>query len=154
MLEFVKSVYRRFFEVFLWINLLVCTIGGGIVGSMIPDRYSGAFWNNSNIEGHPILGLIIGLIAGMFINIFLGGLIATFLNIDAILEQLRNNRYASASPQATISTSASRPIFGNKWQRNCKRCNREVDESFSACPYCGNNTFDSKRNVVPATVSA
>jgi uncharacterized protein YgiM (DUF1202 family) len=63
----------------LWINLFLCTVGGGIL-----------FYY---ITGNPILGIIIGIICGILINIIGGGFIATIINIDKNLEKLlpKNN---------------------------------------------------------------
>lgn len=133
MLEFVKAAFRGFFEAILWINLILWTIGGGIVGNMMGYRS----------DGHPIIGGIIGLIAGMLINIVVGGYTATILNMDENLEQLKNNmKSGSPSPQGNISNSGNRSIVGNKHQKKCKRCHKEVDEDYTACPHCGNNTFE------------
>ncbi|MDR0475533.1 MAG: hypothetical protein LBH43_17905 [Treponema sp.] len=133
MLGFVKAAFRGFFEVILWINLILCTIVGGIIGNIM-----------GGYDGHPIIGGLIGLIAGMFMNIVGGGLLATILNMDENIEQLKNNmKSGSPSPQGNISNfGGGRSIVGNKLQKKCKRCKKEVDEDYTGCPHCGNNTFE------------
>ncbi|GHU34756.1 hypothetical protein FACS1894172_15490 [Spirochaetia bacterium] len=83
MLEFVKSVFRGFFELILWINLIFCTIAGGIIGN-IGSR-------------HPIIGGFLGLICGLFMDIVGGGFIAVNLNMDANIEQLKNSMKTGSS---------------------------------------------------------
>jgi hypothetical protein len=130
MIEFVKSALRGFFEVILWINLILNTIGGGIIGN--------------GMGGHPIIGGIMGLIIGLLINIVGGGFIAIILNMDENFEQLiynMKNGLLSVN-LGNISSSNGRTIIGNKIQKKCKRCKREVDEDYTGCPHCGNNTFE------------
>jgi len=59
------------------------------------------------------------------------------LNNGDILESMKNN-IASNNNLSKISG----PRIGNKLQKKCKSCKKEVDEDYSACPYCGNNTFE------------
>jgi uncharacterized membrane protein len=66
MLDFVKSVFRGFFEVILWINLILCIICGGIIGNLG--------------GGHPILGVIILIIIAC--SIFSLGVIFGYNFID------------------------------------------------------------------------
>jgi hypothetical protein len=73
-LNFIATVFKGFYSFFLWINLIVCTIGGGIVGEFVYD--------------HPILGGIIGLVIGFLSNILGGGIVAIFLRIDENLKIL------------------------------------------------------------------
>jgi len=76
MLNFVKSAFRGGLEVVLWINLILWTICGGIVG------------NNIRGDDYIFLGIIIGIMGGLLINIIGGGFIATILNMDANLDKL------------------------------------------------------------------
>jgi hypothetical protein len=74
MLNFVKNAFSKFMEVILWINLILCVIGGWVVGGINDD--------------HPFLGGILGFVVGMLSNIVGGGFIATILNMDSNLEKL------------------------------------------------------------------
>jgi hypothetical protein len=93
MLHFVKLVFRGFFEVILWLNLIVSTIFGGVLGRMVDKQsYRGG-------GGYLVLGVIIGLIVGFLTNVIVGGYLATILNIDENLEQLKNSKnLGSLSP--------------------------------------------------------
>jgi len=86
MLNFVKKAFRGFFEVILWINLIVFTVGGGIVSYYLTYSSRGMFY--SSHSGNPIPGIFIGLVVGLLSDIIFGGLVATFLNIDANIEKL------------------------------------------------------------------
>jgi hypothetical protein len=79
MLRFVANAFRGFYAFFLWLNLIICTIGGVIVSGVLFGDYS---------DGHPILGGILGLAVGLIFNILGGGLVATFLRIDENLKIL------------------------------------------------------------------
>jgi hypothetical protein len=84
MVGFVKSAFRSFFGVFLWIILILCAIAGGVIGSGMTygdsmDSIAGAF-----------IGGIVGLIVGLLTDIIGGGLIATILSMDENLEYLAN----------------------------------------------------------------
>ena len=93
MLEFVKKVFRGFIEVILWINLVVCIVGGGVAGYYI----GGGLINYQNKGGYVFLGIIIGLICGILTNVVWGGYIATILNIDKNLEQIKSNMESDSS---------------------------------------------------------
>jgi len=146
MLEYIRSVYRVFVLIGFWVFLIGCTIGGGIIGSSMGGSHD--MWSGRRSGGgHPILGGFIGLIIGFVIDILVYGLLATFLNIDENIEE--QNRLLSeivkknsSLSQGNISNSGNRSIVGNKLQKKCKRCKKEVDEDYSGCPYCGNNTFE------------
>jgi len=78
MLNFVRKAFRGGLEAILWINLILWTICGGIAGNAL-----------SNWENYTFIGVIIGILVGLIVNVIGGGLIATILNIDENLEQLR-----------------------------------------------------------------
>ena len=75
MLNFIATVFKGFYSFFLWVNLIFCAIGGGIVGEFV-------------YGGRPILGGIIGLVIGFLSNILGGGIVAIFLRIDENLKIL------------------------------------------------------------------
>jgi RNA polymerase subunit RPABC4/transcription elongation factor Spt4 len=120
MLGFVRDAFRGFFSFFLWVFLILCAIGGGIVGYGI-NRGGGAF-----------LGVIIGVIVGVIIDIIGGGLVATLLNIDENLGAIRRN----------TAQSGSSSRVSQKTQKKCTKCQKEIDDDYSSCPHCGNTTFN------------
>ncbi|MCL2878897.1 MAG: hypothetical protein FWF29_01510 [Treponema sp.] len=64
--------------------------------------------------------------------------------IAALLEEqniLLSNFLKNSISQATSIDSINRKIIGNKIQKRCTRCKKEVDMDFTACPHCGNNSF-------------
>jgi len=134
MLDFVKSAFRSFFVFTLWICLLGCIIGAAILGGSF-GGFGGAF-----------IGLIIGALVGLMIVVTGGGVVATLLNMDENLEIIAKNitklGNTSQVSQVSISNSGNRSFVGNKRQKKCTRCKREVDEDYTGCPHCGNNTFE------------
>jgi len=79
MLNFAAKHFRKFIEISLWLNLIVCVIVGYQLGGN-----SGAH----NSGDHRVIGLILGIIAGLLINIICGGLLAVFLNISKDVKNL------------------------------------------------------------------
>jgi hypothetical protein len=135
MLEFIRSVFRGFYTIIFWLCLIVCTIFGGIIGATMGGYRS---------YGPPIIGGILGLIVGLIIDILGGGLIATFLNIDENIQIIATNMSKSGTSGSIsyLAASGNRKIVGNKIQKKCTRCKKEVDEDYTICPHCGNNTFE------------
>jgi uncharacterized membrane protein len=76
MLKFIGSVFRKFWEIWLWIVQIVLPIGGAIAGGNIIGA------------GGAVGFFFLGALAGFLINVFFGGLIVTFLNIGENLERL------------------------------------------------------------------
>jgi len=95
MLNFVRKAFRKFIEIWLWLNLIVCTAGGGVAFYFtVAQTRSYDFWGGSSSSsvngGLVFLGVVIGLVVGLITNILFGGLISIFLNIDDNLEKLKN----------------------------------------------------------------
>ncbi|MDR0475381.1 MAG: hypothetical protein LBH43_17125 [Treponema sp.] len=135
MIEFARSIFRGFFIFTLWVFLILFAIGGGILGHTLS-------WGSG---GYTFLGVIIGLFLWFCFYILGGGLLATFLNMDENLEILAKNvsklgNNPSIPQGGNVGSSVS--IVGNKRQKKCKRCHKEIDEDYSGCPHCGNNTFE------------
>jgi len=136
MIEFARGIFRGFFVFTLWIWLFICTIGGGVIGYKLS-------WGSG---GYAFLGVILGLFFWLLYYILGGGLLATFLNMDENLEIIANNiskgGNISQVSQGSISDSGNRSFVGNKRQKKCTNCKREIDEDYSSCPHCGNKTFE------------
>ena len=86
MLDFVRKAFRGGIEVILWINLILWTIGGGIAGYSV-----GTLISYGNEGGYVFLGVIIGIICGLLIDIVGGGFISTILNMDKNIEEQKNS---------------------------------------------------------------
>jgi hypothetical protein len=79
MFSFVKAAFCRFFGVLLWINLAFCMLVGFVrFFSVDEDFISGA------------IGVIVGAIVGMLINIVWGGFVATIISIEKNTAQNRD----------------------------------------------------------------
>jgi len=72
----VTKGFRIVFEISLWLNLIIFTVGGGILGSLAYDSYYGS----SGI--HPVLCVFLGLLIAVFLNVIIGGFIAHLLKLD------------------------------------------------------------------------
>jgi len=118
---FVKKAFSGFFEVILWLILVGCVIGGGTFG-----------------YGNRIVGGLLGLVGGFLLIIIGGGFIATILNIDENLEDIRSKMYStSGSNLSNLS-----PIGAIKEERKCKKCGKSFDSGYSGCPHCGSSEFE------------
>jgi hypothetical protein len=133
MLNFVKSAFRGFFGVILWIILIFCTIAGGVIGFGIGRG------DAMNSMGGAILGGLVGLLGGLFTNIVGGGFIAIILNIDENLEYLANKTKNTSSSGYLGNISSLGRIQENK---KCKQCGKSVDSGYTACPHCGASNFE------------
>jgi hypothetical protein len=60
-----------------------------------------------NEGGFAFLGVIIGLIIGLITDIIMGGFIATILNIDKNLEDLKNNQGQPISQNKKVSSETN-----------------------------------------------
>jgi hypothetical protein len=79
MLDWVAKVFRTWFEVILWLILIVFTIIGGIIGH--------AFGGYRDGGGATFLGILLGILAGLIADVIGGGFIANFLSmVDNIAE--------------------------------------------------------------------
>jgi len=85
-------------EVILWINLILSTIIGGIVGYNF-----GQLISYRNAGGYAFFGVIIGIICGLLIDIVGGGLIATIINMDTNLEKLTKRNLSPDSNDESIN---------------------------------------------------
>ena len=122
MLDFVKKAFRGGINVLLWINLILCTIGGGVSG-----YYIGQLISYRNAGGYAFGGVLIGIIWGLLTDIVGGGYIATILNMDENIEE--QNSLLRDLKNKIISTP--------KENRKCGSCNKLFTDDKSACPHCG-----------------
>ena len=72
MLNYVKEKFSEYVNFILWVELIVCTIAGAVVGYYSAEH---------EIIG-IIIGLVLGFLIGMFFNIILGGFVATLISIE------------------------------------------------------------------------
>ncbi|GHU26629.1 hypothetical protein FACS1894164_17970 [Spirochaetia bacterium] len=84
MLSWVAKVFRSWFEAVLWLVLIIFTIGGGIIGSML-GRYS-----RDGSGGYIFVGVVLGVIIGHIVVVIGGGFIANFLNLVDNVAVLKN----------------------------------------------------------------
>jgi hypothetical protein len=122
------ETYRSILLVLNWIGAVVLIIVGFI---LVNNRYTQAIG-----IGVIIGSVVIGVIGHFLINVALA-IPFILLNNGDILK----NGF-TGSPQGSISSSGIRSIVGNKSQKKCKRCHKEIDDYYSTCPHCGNNTFE------------
>ncbi|MCL2206757.1 MAG: hypothetical protein FWB90_01525 [Fibromonadales bacterium] len=76
MLELIRTIFRKFVSILLFVDIIGCTIGGAIIGSDFK---------------HGILGFNIGLLIGVISALIFGGLLATILNMDKNLQEIRDH---------------------------------------------------------------
>ena len=86
MFDFVRKAFRKLFDLSLLLTPIIFAIIGVVLANMTKTTSRG----ETSYGFHPVLGFLLGLIAGILADIFGGGLIATFLNIDENLEKLDN----------------------------------------------------------------
>jgi len=139
MIDFVRDWFRGIYTVFLWICLITFVVIGVRIGASIADgEVTGGF-----------LGFIVGGFVGLVAVVIIGGIIATFLNIDDSLERISGrlhslNLSARTSDEAvTVRTSIAATgthIFKDV-SKICEGCKRSIDWDYKTCPHCGGKTF-------------
>ena len=50
-------------------------------------------------------------------------------------------------PDQNIGYSSGGNRKVNLPKKKCKKCNREIDGDYTACPHCGNNTFEALEGI-------
>jgi len=78
MFNLVKDIFGEFFGGLLWINLAFCAFIGFV--RMYSEDYS---------FGMGVIGLILGVIVGMLLNIIFGGFVATIISIERNTAKIR-----------------------------------------------------------------
>ena len=133
--------YRSVLIVMVWIIAIA-----GVIGGFVMIGYeTGGGWYGSSYPLRPYgIGLLIISILGGIIGHFLVnvGLAIPFilLNNGDILESQKGN--VENVIASTLSNTSGRKIIGNKLQKKCTKCKKEIDEDYSSCPHCANNTFE------------
>ena len=108
MLDFVKRAFRKCYEIGLWVSLALCVISGGGFGYSI-GRVRGMFSDYGIvwIIGGIVVGLTAGAIVGILMNIYFGGLIATFLEIGDNISSIKAANARIEADVANIKGSAA-----------------------------------------------
>lgn len=69
----VTKAYRWFVAVWIVLDVIACTIVGGVLGAK-----SGGYGGND----HPFLGVLLGFVVGVVTSVLTGGILATIINIE------------------------------------------------------------------------
>jgi len=85
MVNFAAKHFRKVMELILWVNIIGCTIIGWNIGGTIGVTHS---FGRSSGDGHPVIGLLLGLLIGVLTSITYGGLVAVFLNIHGGIKNI------------------------------------------------------------------
>ena len=91
MLNFVRKAFRKVFEIVFWVNC----VAGIILGWNWFYRFFYYVLDWRSEDTSKFFGILLGIVIALIINIIGGGLIATILNIDENLEQLKNKSGSS-----------------------------------------------------------
>ena len=109
MLNWVRRCYKGMINVLFFVLIFVWAIlGGGICYSMVGEEYAA-------------LGVFAGLVIGFFVNVFLFGMLATFIDIadsnEQILNILRKDAKTDISVSYTTDYSAEIEKFQNLYKQ-------------------------------------
>jgi hypothetical protein len=74
------KLYTLFFEISLWLILIIGIVGGGVIGNLIDDRVNGI-----------LPGIIIGFLIAFVLMIQIGGLTSVFLKINENAEKIEKS---------------------------------------------------------------
>jgi hypothetical protein len=140
MIKFVEKAFSKVFEVFLWLNLVVgVIIGWNIIGSFF---YNTLDWDSKGAS--KFVGMLLGIIIFLIINIIGGGLISTFLSINEKLEILVGNSCKSGTPNTNSSglnlnniSPINQTVINASDSWVCKKCNERNPNTSSTCKGCG-----------------
>jgi len=142
MLDFTRRAFREFFQIWLWLNLIICTVGGGVVFYYLTRTQSTDVWGRAirgeyeSNGGLVFLGILLGLIFGFIFNILLGGIVSTFLNIDVNIEYNKKtlsdiyNKINIFDNKNKIETSSILNISEQKIPNNPTPINKKIDDDY------------------------
>jgi hypothetical protein len=139
MLEYFGKAFRTWFEVVLWILLIVFVIGGGILGYVLTP-YRGDHVN------YIIIGVMLGGGFGFISVILGGGLVANFLNMVDNIEKLVNKEENIAGVETIKTKENVLEIFQNA-THVVKTEDKLLKGAGSSVSICAINLANS--NVVP-----
>jgi len=125
------NIYRG---VLLVINWIV-----SIIGIIVGFALTGNSWIRYVGIGVVIGSIILGIIGHFLINVALA-IPFILLNNGDILESLEEN--IGNTIASNLSNTSGREILESKFKKKCTRCKKEISEGYTACPHCGNNTFE------------
>ena len=134
MLKFVAKVFRGLINVFLWLMLFGCIIGGFITGGKALGYRGFSF-------PYAVLGLLIGSFLGLIFIILSGGLIANFLNmvddINAIKHHLLKSGNTSAGSNANTNPPINQTVINASDGWVCIKCSSTNKNDSLFCSNCG-----------------
>ena len=134
MLKFVAKLFRGLINVFLWLTLFGCIIGGFITGG---KSFGGRFFSFP----YAVLGLLIGSFIGLISIILSGGLIANFLNLVDDINVIKHHLLKSGNTSAGLNVNNNPPInqtvinTSDGWV--CKKCSSTNKNDSLFCSNCG-----------------
>lgn len=88
MLRFVGKAYRLWLNIILWITLIGYAICGIFVGFYV---IGGGDASTPRADGYSIIGMFVGALIGLIVNILFGGFIANFLIVVENLKKISKN---------------------------------------------------------------
>jgi len=137
MLNFVKTAFREFVEVLLWIILIGCAIAGYMLGSF------------AHSDGGAVIGLVVGVVVGFLVCIFGGGYIATLIEMgnDLAIIKAAIAKTGTSNPVLMNSSVMSDPTLMNSSVTPDPVLMNSSMLINSGKALCGNLTRENKRNL-------
>ncbi len=89
-----------------------------------------------------IIGAIVGGVLGHFLIHVALSIPFILLNNGDTLEAIKKSVGGNSGGNTSGTSSGTRSFVRDKRQKKCTRCKKEIDEDYTACPHCGNDTFD------------
>ena len=144
MINFVRKYFRIFFEI-----SLLLTVIGFIIGGIIIGWYFGDLTNVDKIFLSIIVGAL-GLLLGLYFIIVVGGLIATFLNIDENIQKLLHSNDENVVMRENTNQNKY-PFLSEENKPGEKMSKEKIDKSLKRDEYVKNN-FNNPYVVIMDTV--
>lgn len=73
----IRNWFRRFFNALVLLSFIGCVIAGYII--------------SEETSGVPLIGVVLGFLVALVINVIFGGFVATIISIDTNLEKIRDH---------------------------------------------------------------
>ena len=109
--SFVKKHYHTFFEICLWVNLIIFSIIGYFVANFLQLQYQ-------NIS--PLFGGIIGFFLGLTANVIIGGFTAIKLNYYKNIENISLN-VTDINECINVLIASNNSVKDSKKEKHLKR---------------------------------